>query len=96
MVWHVHCSSTNSHGSFNIHIKGLLVQSQASFSRETEKALCGSFVVEGLQLVLHDKTIENSQLGTDTVSTTCTMWNADLVQNANQEQNADCRLGTKR
>ena len=96
MVWHVLCSSTNSHGGFNIHLKGLLVQSQASFSRETEKALCGSFVVEGLHLVLHDKTIANSQschlnskVGTDTVSTTCTMWNADLVQNANRVQNAD-------
>ena len=58
MVRRVLCSGRNSHSGFGVPLKRLLVQSQASSSRETEKALCGSFVVNWLHLVLHDKTIE--------------------------------------
>lgn len=60
MVRRVLCSGRNSHSGFGVPLKRLLVQSQASSSRsrETEKALCGSFVVNWLHLVLHDKTIQ--------------------------------------
>ena len=58
MVRRVLCSGRNSHSGFGVPLKRLLVQSQASSSRETEKALCGSFVVSWPHLVLHDKTIE--------------------------------------
>ena len=46
-----------THG-FGIEPKRALVQSQATFSGETEKALCGFFVVQGLHLVLQGKIIE--------------------------------------
>ena len=58
MVRRVLCSGRNSHSGFGVPLKRLPVQSQASSSRETEKGLCGSFVVNWLHLVLHDKTIE--------------------------------------